>query len=388
MSAISGARATAATNGVNSSLRKVDFADHILLLQPSAIPLTVLSKRLGKAPTVNPDFKWAEDDIDTRFSACPAGATSSATSFAVTTGDGQWFKNNDLIKDTATGEVMLVTGVSTDTLTVTRGIGNSGTGVTIGAGDEIMVIGSAKAEGTTSDAARSFNPSVVTNYCQIFRRSVELTQTWIHSDQFVSDNDWDYQVRKAGIDHAKDIELAFMYGKANLDTSGTTPRRATGGALSFISTNVTAAGGTLSEASFFAALRGAFRYGSGTKTGFASGLVVDVLNGYARSKVQIPTMSEDTFGLQVVKYQSPHGTLNLVRHWLLEGTKYGGYLVVLDLEQVKYRYLANSKGSRDTQFHDNIQAPDADTRKGEFLTEAGLQFGLEKCHAVVTGITG
>jgi hypothetical protein len=82
-----------------------------------------------------------------------------------------------------------------------------------------------------------------------------------------------------------------------------------------------------------------------------------------------------------MKFESPHGTLNVVTHNLLEGATYGGYGVVLDLSLIKKRPLANDQGSRDTHIRQNIQAPDADTRKDEYLTESeGLEFGQEKRH--------
>lgn len=385
MAAISGARGT---GNVLQGLRKPDIEDKILLLQPDEYPLTTITKRLSKKPTHNPEFKWAEDDIDNRFSTTAGTQLLTDTSIVVAAGTGSRFKANDIVRVPRTGENLSVTSVSTDTLTVVRGVGNGGTGVAMNSGEELLVIGSAKAEGALSDPARTFNPTLVTNYTQIFRRSVEVTETWNHSDQFVTDNDMKYQIRKAGIDHYKDLEESFINGKASEDLTGAQPRRTTAGVLSYITTNVTAAGGTLSEASFFSALRPAFRYGSNTKTGFASGLTVDVLNTYPRSKVQIPEASRDTYGLSVVKYQSPHGTLNLVRNWLLEGTTLGGYLVILDMAQLKYRYLANANGSRDTMWVSDIQAPDADTSKGEWKTECGLEMGLDKCHALVTGITG
>lgn len=385
MAAITGARGT---GNVTGALRKVDFSSEIALLQPDAAPLTILSKRLGKEPTHNPQYQWAEDDLDPRFSAVPAGATNVATSVAVTAGQGSYFAQHDLVKVTRTGEVFRVTAVATDTLTVVRGVGAGGTGVTINAADELLLLGSAQPEGDTSKPARSNNSTVVSNYTQIFRKPVHLTNTWVHSDQYVATNDWDYQVKKEGIEHVKDIEETFLFGKPSEDVSGSQPRRTTGGAIQYITTNVTAAGGTLSEASFFAALRPAFRYGSNQKTMFASGLVVDVLNGYARSKVQIPEVGRDTYGLNVVKYQSPHGTLNVVRHWLLEGSTYAGYAFILDMSTVKYRYLANSKGSRDTHFIDNIQAPDEDSRKGEYLTECGFQLMQQSQSALITGVTG
>jgi len=38
---------------------------------------------------------------------------------------------------------------------------------------------------------------------------------------------------------------------------------------------------------------------------------------------------------------------------------------------LKYRHF------RDTAFKDNIQAPDSDTQKGQWLTEAGLEVNHE-----------
>lgn len=385
MAAIGGNRNTL---NVNQTLRKPDIADAILLLQPDASPLTVISKRLNKKPTHNPLFQWAEDDLDPRFSACPAGATNVATAITVTAGQGAFFQQYDLVKVTATAEVMRVVSVATDTLTVVRGVGQGGVGTTIGAAAELLLLGSAMPEGALSKPARSNNATMALNYTQIFRKPVESTETWIHSDQFTTQNDWDYQLAKEGIEHLKDIEENFIQGRAMEDVSANPPTRMTGGAISFITTNVTAAGGVFPESAFFSALRPMFRYGSQTKTMFAAGLVVDVLNTYARSKVQIPTPSQDTYGLQVVKYQSPHGTINLVRHWLLEGAVYGGYALVLDMSNVQYRFLANENGSRDTHVRENIQAPDADTQKNEYLTECGLQFGLQATHGLITGITG
>jgi hypothetical protein len=376
------------TLNVNQTLRKPDIADAILLLQPDASPLTVLSKRLNKKPTHNPLFQWAEDDLDPRFSANPAGSTAAATTITVTAGQGSFFQQYDLVKATATGEIFRVVSVAGDVLTVVRGVGQGGTGTIMAAAAELLLLGSAMPEGATSKPARSNNATMAVNYTQIFRKPVESTETWIHSDQFTTQNDWDYQLAKEGIEHLKDIEESFLQGRAMEDTSANPPTRMTGGAIPFITTNVTNVPGTMTETSFFAALRGVFRYGSQTKTMFASGLVVDVMNAYARSKVQIPTMSQDTYGLQVVKYQSPHGTINLVRHWLLEGTVYSGYAVIIDMSNVQYRYLANEKGSRDTHVRENIQAPDADTQKNEYLTECGLQFGLQATHGLITGVTG
>jgi hypothetical protein len=380
---VSGARGTI---NVTQNLRKVEVDPKLYLLQPDQAPLTTITAMMGKKAVANPQFKWFEDDIDARFSSTSTSYNNSATSIVVASGEGPLFKANDIVRVPRTGECFSVTSVSTDTLTVVRGLNS--TQAAMNSGEELLILGSAKAEGSTSDTARTVNPSEVSNYTQIFRRPVELTETWIHSDQFVSENDQDYQRRKAFLDHVKDIEETFINGVKSEDTSGSQPRRTTAGALAFATQNITAAGGTLSEASFWAAIRGAYRYGSNTKTAFSAPLVVSALNQYARGKIQVTSMAENTYGLDVVKFQSPFGTLNLVNHWLLEGTTLGGYLLGLDMAQLKYVYLANSKGSRDTHLNLNIQAPDADTQKDEWLSEVGLQFGLAKTHFLITGVTG
>jgi hypothetical protein len=111
-------------------------------------------------------------------------------------------------------------------------------------------------------------------------------------------------------------------------------------------------------------------------------LPISVVNQFAQNKVQVRT-GESTYGLNVTQYVTPFGTVNVMVDYLLEGTTLGGEMLVLDMEKIEYRYIRDS----DTHFRDNIQAPDADTRKGEFLTECGVVFGNESAHARITNVT-
>jgi hypothetical protein len=74
--------------------------------------------------------------------------------------------------------------------------------------------------------------------------------------------------------------------------------------------------------------------------------------------------------MNVTTYTSPFGALSLVYHKLLRGTKYGGYGILVDMDNVAYRYLANDEMSRDTKLLTNRQANDQDGRKDEFLSES------------------
>lgn len=371
------------TNNILAAKMKIDMAEKIALLQPSATPLTVFTKR-AKGATVaakNPKYSWMEDDLGARWDAINNGAgyANNATSIIVDNGD--YFSAGDQVKVPRTGEVMLVTAVATNTLTVTRGFGVTAAAALVD-NDPIVIIGNVNEEGSGTRTLKSTLEVEVFNYTQIFKTPFGVTNTQNSTDMF-GGQDLSYQQKKKGIEHMVDMERAFMFGEKKLDTSGSHPKRATGGLLSFLNQNNYDASGALTQSEFdqnVAEL--AFRYGSSEKLMLCSARVLSVINGWATGKLQIQ-QGEDTFGLSVTKYVTPFGVLNLVYHPLLEGAVYGGYGVILDVENIKNRPLQG----RDTKLETNIQANDEDQRKDQYLTEAGLQVSLPKTHAVVTGVT-
>jgi hypothetical protein len=374
----------ATTTNILSDQLAIDLGDAISLLEPSAQPLAVFSRKADKQRTVATKFSWLEDQSKARFAAQSGGATNVATSVAVSAGQGVQFQQWDQVLNTRTGEQFRVDAVATDTLTVTRAIGSTGTAMLNG--DELYIIGTAQPENDTSKPSRFDVPSKVTNNTQIFRTPFEISGSLEASGFQASPAEWPRQARNKGIEHAKDIELTFLLGRKSATTPGSTEDRTTGGVLSFITSNQTDAGGDLSEAEFNAFMLQVMRYGSGAKLAISSGVGVSALNKFPASKQQTRN-DETTYGMDVTRYTSPFGNLNLVYHRLLEGTKYGGYIIVVDMEQVAYRYLANDQANRDTKVLPNRQPRDQDGTKSEYLSEIGLQFGLQRTHGVLTGIT-
>ena len=379
MATITGAMTT--TNVLSDQLA-IDLGDRINLLEPSAQPLAVFTRRANKRRTVATKFSWLEDQSKPRFDTQSGGATNVATTIAVT--NGAYFQQWDQVLNTRTGEQFRVDAVAGNNLTVTRGIGS--TALAMNAADELYIIGTAQPENDTSKPARSDVPSKVTNNTQIFRTPFEISGSLQASSFQASPDEWPRQARNKGIEHAKDLELSFLFGRKSATTPGATEDRTTGGILSFITTNQTDAGGDLSEAEFNAFMLQVMRYGSDSKLAMASGVGISALNKFPASKQQTRN-DETTYGMNVTHYTSPFGSLNLVYHRLLEGTKYGGYIIVVDMEQAAYRYLANDSVSRDTKVLPNRQPNDQDGRKDEYLSEVGLQFGLQRTHGVLTGIT-
>ena len=361
----------------------IEMADKIKMLVPDETPFTTFLQQLSKQKTGWPEYKSVEDDVLPRFDAV-VGAGGTAATFNVVTGTK--FQPFDVIIATRTGEQMIVQSIATNALTVTRG----GTPVALVDQDEILIAGSAVAEGSPSRAPLSVNPSPVQNYTQILRRSWELTGTAYASQNETDPHDWDYQAAKVGIEHKRDIERTLLFnGDKTRTTSAVNNQyiRTTAGFLWHIKSNATDAGGGFSEDEFNAFARSVFRYGSKRKVLMGSPLATSVLNTFPMSKVRI-AQSEKKYGINVTTFVSPFGELGLVTNWEFEGAKYGGMMVAYDQANVRYRYLQNSKANRDSHVRTEIQAPDYDTRRDEWMTECGLEVNLEKTAGVVTGITG
>jgi len=380
MATVTGAMTS--TNVLSNQLA-IDISKQISLLEPDVQPLAVFSRAANKEATVATKFRWLEDEAKARFDT--TAGTLNTTETALTVSNGLFYQQWDQVLNTRTGEQVRVDGVAGNVLTLTRGIGSTATAML--SGDELMIIGTAQPENDTSKAARAKNPSLVENNTQIFRTPFEISGTLQAVGWLVQPSEWNRLARNAGIEHAKDIEYSFVLGRKSATTPGATEDRTTGGVLSFITSNQTDAGGTLTEAEFNAALLQAMRYGSSSKLAMGSGVATSALNKFPASK-QITRNDETTYGMNVTHYTSPFGSLNLVYHKLLEGQKYGGYLIIVDMAQVAYRYLANDTVNRDTKVLPNRQPNDQDGTKSEYLSECGLRFGLQRTHAIVTGITG
>jgi hypothetical protein len=383
---VTGARST---GDVNANQRKIDMRAAVLELEPDYQPPNVISSRLPVRETVNPKYSWWENEPWARFDTVN-GTTGTGTSVVVN--NGGRFSVLDIVKVTRTGENMRITAISTNTLTVVRGVG--GSAVALVDRDELLVIGGASPENDTSRTARTQNPVEVVNYTEITRDSVEESGTARSSAYNTAPTDWDDMSAQVGKEHGKHLEYKKWHGTPSENLTGGAngkPLRTSGGAFNFIRTNIASIGGTLTESAFWGTQQAAFRYGSGQKVMFCAGIPLNAINGFPRGKIEQvnPSGESITYGLRVSRLVGPFGEILVVYNKLFEGATYGGYAVTLDMSNLRKRFLsADPGGSRDTHIRTNIQPPDQDGRKDEWLTEDGLEFGLERTHALMTGITG
>jgi len=381
--------------------RPTNFRETILWLDPNGqAPLTALMSKMGSESVDDPQFNWWEETnglvrIQNDATAALAGdATLTVVSGALAAVAGDLF----LVEDpSGIGEIIQVSAdPTTDTsLDITRGVAGT-TAAGIPASAYITKIGNAFAEGTGAPTATSQNPDKLYNYCQIFKTTYDMTNTAIKTRTRTGDPLANDKKRKM-FAHSRDLEFAFLFGQRH-ETTGSNgkPLHYTGGLRSFLSSNVTTFSGTGSAAGQWGldnvinAFSTPFDYdgeGAGNErlalvgNGFAT-----KLNNLVRTDTQTRINFEGQikiWGMSLQRMVLPQGTVYWRTHPLMNiHPVFTNSAFVINPRGIIHRHL------RDTNFKDNIQANDADERKGQWLTEAGVEVHFEKTMAYLGNAGG
>ena len=294
-----------------------------------------------------------------------------------------YFREGDLVKVPRTGEVMLIksTTAAGSKITVDRSYGATAAAAILD-NDPLVIIGNLNAEGATLRSILQKEPIKVSNYTQIVRTPVGATNT-LQATKVYGPKPMSWYRHLGGIEHAVDLERTMLFGEKGKDTvtSGQN-RRSTGGILEFCTANtLDVSSSTLTEQSFVEWLEEVFRYGSKEKVLLASARLCTHIDLWSLGKLQTLPKNK-TYGVGVKEYISTHGALYVTKHHLLEGATYGGYGIVLDMDNIAYCPLTG----RDTKLLTNRQANDEDSQKDEYLTEFGTEVRLPKTHAIIKGV--
>ena len=377
------------TRGTASILQNrqiIDISKTIHLLEPSSYPLVTILNSLDKTkPAHNPTVRWMEDELEPRVDLVNGAVTAAGV--AITVDNGAYWRVNDILHVPRTGENIRVTGVAGNVLAVTRSFGPIAAAAIVD-DEPVWNLGPAQREGDTSRALISTLEVEQSNRTQIIRTPFGTTNTQSATDLY-DGNDFDYQAKKAAIQHALSVEYFVLLGQQAQATIAGQPLRTMQGILGFIRTNRIDIGGVLTESEFDAATEPAFRYGgSDSKLMVASGRVIQAVNNFAKEKLQV-TNDASTYGLDLYSYRSPFGVLRMVYHRLLTGDIYSGMAFILDMDKIVLRPLRGGRSAGALAVRvTNIQANDEDSRRDEYLSELSLEFQNEKAHTLLTGVTG
>ena len=353
-----------------------DMAANVFELEPNVAPLLAITSRTNSAPAINPKIEWNEDESMPRVTTLSASAASNATVWGVT---ADIFRVGDVVRETTVGFGILVTATAAGAIsgTVVGGTAQASSAST----DELYLVANASQEGATLREIKFPQLVTASNYCEIVRTPFGLTRTEQKTQHYGGDEE-NRLKNKFGREHARSLEQVAFWGLRDLKN---TNQRMAGGLLEFISTNSTGAGGTLTEATFQTFLTSGFRYGSERKVLFCSPIAVKAIEGFARSNIRTEGSTDraNDYGVTMKTYYSGQGIVDIVMHrdWNDSAT-YKGYAILVDMDAFKYRPLD------DTRLKQNVQAPDYDGVKHEYITEASYQIIHERRHAKLTGITG
>ena len=377
------------TANANTETRRVrDVFPAMMKLEDQAAPLTVLMGRLRKKEATDPKIEWFEDErLPTQDLLGAAIATAGATTMTVT--NYKYFRNGDIVLIVETGEQVLVTATpSTTTVTITRAWGEVSAAAAVTAG-KLRIIGSAQEENDTSRDLLSTEKAPKFNYLGIIRDPFAVSNT-LKVTKTYAGVDFEEEAANMLVAHRVKLELMNLQGQRYEDTSGTEPKRSTRGIVRWISTNVVNVGGDLTEPVFDAWLRRLFRYGSKNKVLLCAPIATQAISGFAKDKLRPSDVMMKTYGMAITEYISPFGKVMLANHNLMTNDSLSdfddiaGMIIGVDMANVEMRHMKGRISVR----KENIQENDRDGRKDEYLSEAGLQVGLEKTHGKLTGITG
>lgn len=374
--------------------RPKNFREMILWLDPNGdAPLTALLSKMASESVDDPEFSWWEEANEHVTAVVNGAQTNVETGIEVDAGALAFVKGDLILVDSAIGdgEIMEVSADPTvDTaLTVTRGVAGS-TAAAISDNATLTKIGNTFEEGSAAPKATYRNPTKKKNYCQIFKTVYDITETALRTTVRTGDPLKNDKKRKM-FDHARDMEMAFLFGRSFETTgSGGKPKRYTGGLLSAITTNRTDFDGSpaLTEDTFIDALSPMFdRRGEGAgdeRIGFVGNTALTAINKLARTSSSTRVNFDGVvkvYGMNLQRWILPQGTILLRTHPLLNihpVYKASGFFI--NPRGLVYRYL------RDTTFKDNVQANDEDRKKGMWLTECGLEVHHEKTMAYLSQI--
>lgn len=400
MSGVAGLRGT---GDWGTQERPTNFREMIQWMQPNGLaPIFGLTSKAAKMSVDDPQFSWWAEPLalirlavnGTFLAAATTIVVNSAdpgiTTMNVNWGTASHLKDGDVLVVEPTADsttynpefIQVVEALSDTQFTCRRGFGGT-TAATINSGQNLMLIGSAYAEGGVAPRAVTRNPIKFSNFTQIFKNSYEITGTATQTFARTGDA-WSNDKRRKMFDHARDIEMAFIFGQSSENTNSLEngkPIRTMGGLLSQIPSarkTIFAAPITFSPGAnnFLDAVYKVFDFESpagDTRLCFAGNAALVALQEVAATTTNVRLNSDKilkVYGTDFREFIMPQGRLLIKNHPLLniQGGIYANSMMILDFASLKYVYM---KG-RDTKTKDDVQLPDEDVRRGYVQTECSL----------------
>lgn len=350
------------------------ITDVISIISPDEVPSVAffgLDGDPGKFRIVNwPHTKveWLEDELATLTDALDGSITSNATT--ITVDDGSLFKSGDIIE--VDSEMMWVSSISSEVLTVTRNYG--GTQATHADAAVVTIINHARLEGADADYERAFSDITAPyNYTQIFQDDVKVSRTQNKLAQYGIQEEFDYQAAKKVREMSRLINKALFRGQRKAG-SATTPR-AFGGLETFVTDNTSSmSDGPLTQKALEDAIQSAWEDGGQPDLIICNSWVKRKISGFYAPYVRTGR-DENRGGVTISEVDTEFGTLQILMDRWCQATKC--YIV----ESQYIGFVAY-----DPFFQEEL-AKVGDGVRGEVVGEYTLVAKNDKAHAYIKSIS-
>lgn len=277
------------------------------------------SQRTAKETTLGEAVSIAETEIDLASGAgvlCQVGSVLEVVDFIA---------GSTTILDQSTREIMIVTDISTDTVTVLKAQGGT-TDQAHASGAKVFIIGSAEIENGTHSLSAISRGFQFYNYFQRFQggvsadKAVQNMPTWEHPTNVMLSDFKDVTADKK-------LELEMAVWRGGRQAGSTTVPALMGGMDTFITTNVT----NLAQAKItFRLLEAELRDLARNTDGGPEGLTLlmsyntAAIFDLAIDSIRQATASDNKITLALEKVAFRFGTFDImVSHWCRDGVIYG-----------------------------------------------------------------
>ena len=362
-----------------------DVSDLVGIISPYETPLLdALGDPLREAMSTH--HEWLEDELLPNKDAINDNTFTDPdvdTEFDVD--NGSRFRAGDQIQVEGSEELMLVTGVSGDTLTVVRGYAGT-TAEDLADEQVINILGNAALEGADKPGARFTNRQRNGNYTQIFTATVEVSGSDLAAGHLGLADEMDYQKQERLRELIRDLENTVINGgQPSSDPQGSgSIRRTMKGIIQHISTNVYHTGdsgfpsGTdLDEAKVNYVLRKIWESSSGNVDLIVvGGFQKRKVNGFADGSRSYAS-ADVTYKDMISVYESDFGVCRIVTaRWLPQDA-----VLFVDSSRVSALPLAGRS------FHFKPLSSSGDYECGQLIGEYTLELKNEAAHGLIRGLS-
>ena len=174
---------------------------------------------------------WMDMRVDATSSTTTAPALAAATTIAVA--DGTKFRAGMTASPAGSDEVVLITAVSGNNLTVVRGFGST-TAADIASGAVLTIDSVGREENSTAQNDGIFQPDPLENYFQTMDTAVEFSRRALATLQLGNTNDLTFQLSERIKQLTTQLDRALVRGRKATATVGANTVTYTGGLRYFL----------------------------------------------------------------------------------------------------------------------------------------------------------